>query len=189
MRICVLCYIMHIAQIIAYLTPQNIHLVSLLVVFILTWSYCIKGDWLIDDVDGIWQFGDRFNKETGERVDWYEQEIEKGGKKEKLKVKNRKFNRHINFPGSVVRFIRLNLGAKWQQLGKNKKGHEVYGYVQSAYKHHAINLAIHLANTFLLYFFLQLIVPLDVAFIATLFFVVHPVACQSVAWISGIGYI
>ena len=180
---------MHIVQLAAYLTPQNIHLISLLIVFLVTWSYTIKGDWIIDDVDGIWQFGDRFNKETGERVDWYEQEIEKGGKKEKLKIKNRQFNRHINFPGSVVRFIRLNLGAKWQQLGKNKKGHEIYGYVQSAYKHHAINLAIHLANTFLLYFFLQHIVPLDVAFIATLFFVVHPVACQSVAWISGIGYL
>lgn len=181
--------------ILPYLTSQNIHLAVLGITFLFTWSYSIKGDWLIDDMDGIWQFGDKYNQEKEEKIDWYEQEtgreIEKDGKreKEKVKLKNRQFNKYVNFPGSVIRWIRLNLGAKFQRLGKNKKGHEIFGYVQSAYKHHTINLVIHLANTFLLYFFLKNIVSEQVAFVSTLLFIIHPISCQSIAWISGIGYL
>lgn len=174
------------------------HLFLLSIFHILTWSYILKGDWCSDDWEGVWQFSDKFARHqdqvTGkiikeEVIDFYENEIEKDGKKEKKKYKNRQFNPHIEFPGCVIRWLRLNLGSKYQVLGKNEKQHEIWGHVQSARKHHWISWMIQFLNTLLAYFFLRNVVDDKLAFLAILLFSIHPVSVQVTAWISGIGYL
>ena len=170
-------------------SPTLIYLGILTFVYWLTWTYSIKGDWISDDWEGIQKFLDRWDSVKEEVIDYFEHETEKNGKKEKVKVRHRSFNRYIEFPGSLIRWIRLNLGAKHQVIGKNKKGHDVWGHVQSAKKHHLISLVIHFFNIILTYFLLSNVLTQEQAFIATLLFAVHPISTQCVAWISGIGYL
>lgn len=194
------------------LSETSIHLFILSITFLLTWTYSIKGDWVSDDWEGVQKFSDRFqqhkDQKTGEIVkeeviDFYEQQearfidmgktgpmkVEEKDGKIKVRIKNRGFNPYIEFPGSIIRWCRLNLAAKYQIIGKNKKGHEVWGYVQSPKKHHTISLIIHFCNALLAYSFLIHVTNPTIAFLATLLFIIHPVTVQAVAWVSGIGYL
>lgn len=159
------------------------HIAFLIFVFLVTWIPCINGGFVSDDHEGLSKFSDRCK--DGKLSDTYEQSV---GKKKKLFL-NRKFNPHIRFPGCVIRWIRLNLGKKFQELGKDKNDNPIYGYIQSPRRHHVISLAIHLPNIILTYFFLSHLFGSQIAFFATLLFTVHPVSSQSVAWCSGIGYL
>lgn len=62
--------------------------------------------------------------------------------------------------------------------------HALWGFNPLGY--HLQNLAWHVANVFLLYFFLQYLgVKRSVGYAAALLFAVHPINTESVAWISG----
>ena len=166
----------------AYNIP-HLDIAALILLQLATWLPSLKGFWLIDDQDGIARFSDRIK--DGEKIDWYEHEVNK----EKKKFKHLAFNKHISFPGSVIRWFRLNWGASFKVLGKDKKGHEIYGNVQSPVKHHALSIILNLANSILCYFFLLNLFGNPIAFMGTALFIVHPLGCQTTAWISGIGYL
>lgn len=153
--------------------------------YLVTWLPSLRGGFVSDDIEGLLKFSDRFDSSKDEAATTYE--VEHDGKK--FPLGHRAFNKYVTFPGSIIRWARLNLGARFQIIGKNKKGHEVYGYVQSPLKHHIINLAIHLGNILLAYQFLSQMFGPNVALAATLLFTVHPLSCQAVAWCSGIGYL
>lgn len=186
------------------ISPLAIHLITITALFIITWAYSLKGKFLIDDQDGVEQFSDKIDKEKDCNQDWYESELDEkvasklknvllidspnAGKK-KVRFKTLQFNPTIGFPGSIVRWLRLNLGKKFSIIGKNKNGHEIYGHVQDPFRHHIISLTVHFANCILLYFLLCKLIGPDLAFASTLLFTVHPVSAQCVAWISGIGYL
>jgi len=87
-----------------------------------------------------------------------------------------------------MRWHRLNIGKKFQIIAKNKKGHEVYGWVQSPYRHHVWSMLVYGICLTLCYLFLDKTFP-AIAFPATLLFAVHPIISQCVAWISGINYL
>jgi len=165
--------------------PYLAHLFIISITYFITWGYIIfsKTSFLIDDQDGLERFNDRWD---GEKViNTYEHD-ENGIK---TSYNNISYNPRVGLPGSVIRWLRLNLGKKFTVIGKNSKGHEVFGYVQSPRRHHAISFIVHFANVILTYFFLARIFDPTLAFLSTLLFVVHPVTCQAVAWISGIGYL
>lgn len=187
------------------ISPLVFHLSSITILFLITWAYTLKGKFLIDDEEGIKQFSDSIDIHKDCVKDWYEvkldvkvaKKFEKNhavidtndvGKK-KVRFKHLEFNPTIGFPGSIVRFLRLNLGKKFSVIGKNRKNHEIYGHIQDPFRHHIISLVVHFGNCLLLYFLLARLVGPDLAFPATLLFTVHPVSCQTVAWISGIGYL
>lgn len=159
------------------------HLALIISLFLITWTYTLKGKFLIDDIEGMERFSDTFK--DGKKVDTYEH-VDGDFKKT---FKNTQFNRYVKMPGSLVRWLRINLGKKFVELGKNEKGHSVYGYVQDPFRHHLISLTLHLANVILIYFFLSAVFDPKLALLSTLLFTVHPVSTQAVAWISGIGYL
>ena len=165
--------------------PQFYPFALITIVHLITWSYSLKGEFVSDDLEGVQKFSERYDGGKEEKLDFYEQDV----KGEKKKYKVRQFNPHIGFPGSVIRWARLNIGAKFQEIGKNKKGHSVFGSVQSPFKHHAINLVIHYANLILAYLFLSNVLDPQIALMAVLLFAIHPVSCQGVAWISAICYL
>ena len=159
----------------------------------LAWFHCltIKG-WVSDDLEGIAKFSDRFVQTKDpqgvikeEKIDYYEETV--GDKK--VQIKNIAWNLHLPILNRFMRWFRLNLGKRFTQIGKNSKDHPIYGWVQDARKHHALNFFVQLINLFLLYNFLKQIVPENIAFLATLIFSVHPCLVQTVAWISGVNYL
>lgn len=153
--------------------------------YLLTWLPSLKCGFVSDDIEGVLRFSDRWDVAKDEAIKTYE--VEHGG--QKFQLAHRAFNKYIEFPGCIIRWLRLNLGAKFQAIGRNKKGHEVFGYVQSPFKHHLINIIIHLFNCLLAYAFLARIFGPAFALPAVLLFAAHPVASQAVAWCSGIGYL
>lgn len=170
------------------------HIAILSFVYVIAWSYILTlKEFLIDDDFGIKPFSDRFvqhkdpqgNIVKEELVDWYEHDD--NGKK--TVFKNNQFNPLIGMPGAVIRWLRILWGRKWAVLGKNSKGHEVYGYVQSVTKHHLLSFLVHYANILLSYTFLKSLLGEDLAFYSTLLFSIHPITAMAVAWISGIGYL
>lgn len=176
-------------------TFQHFSIISFL--YIVCWSYCftLKG-WVSDDIQGIAAFSDRFLQQKDqfgnivkeEKIDSYEIERkDKDGKP--IRIKNCGWNPAIEFPGCFLRWLRLNLGKSFGKIGENSKGHIVYGWIQSAQKHHALNLLIQLANLFLGYNFLSHLFGAKLAFLSILVFAVHPCGVQTVAWISGINYL
>jgi len=170
----------------------NILLISLL--HFVTWCYCLtlKG-WCSDDIEGIAKFSDRFVQEKDPqgrlvkeyKIDSYE--VEHGGKK--FNVKNTGWNPAIEFPGCFLRWFRLNLGKKFQNIGIDSKGHPIYGFVQKAWKHHTFNVTLQLINLVLGYNLLNFLFGQELAFTTILLFSIHPGAVQTVGWISGINYI
>ena len=181
-------------------SPPLFHLLIISLIYWITWIYSVRGEFVSDDIEGLQKFSDRLDKNNV--IDYYEfdppkyinlwkfgpSKISKDNEKLKVRCKNKQFNPYVEFPGSIIRWLRLNLGSKWKVLGKNEKGHEVTGYVQSPFKHHIISLVIHFLNAILTYLFLSNIIDPRIAFMATLLFIVHPVSVQVVAWCSGIGY-
>jgi len=168
-----------------HLNPTHLHLGLLSLFFLVTWIPCVKGKWCSDDHEGINRFSDKYNPKEYKKIDSYEYKV--GDKK--IQFKHTQFNPHIVFPGSVIRWLRLNLGKKFSVIGKNEKGHEVFGSVQDPVRHHAISLTVAFANTILIYFFISKLFGPQLAFYTTLLFIVHPTACQTIAWCSGIGYL
>jgi len=202
---------------ITFLQEYQTHLIIISSVFAITWAYALKQGFVSDDILGIFQFSDRLeikghkcracqhlwtvqvrndgvcpscgatsNDDYGDLYNTYEQELPD---KKKVRYKNTQFNPHIGFPGSVIRWIRLQLGKKFVVIGKNDKNHDVYGYRQEPFRHHLINLIIQLSNSYLAYFMLSKLFGGNIALMATLLFIVHPISCQAVAWCSGIGYL
>jgi hypothetical protein len=163
----------------------SLHVILISALFALTWIPSIKGGWVSDDWEGIWKFSDRWDAKARKKIDTYEHPVGK----EKKPFKNTAFNPHITFPGSVIRWLRLNLGKRYQVIGKDAKNHEVYGYVQSPLRHHAISLIVHYVTVLLLYSAFSQILGPTTTFFALLLFIVHPVSAQTVAWCSGIGYL
>lgn len=169
---------------------EVVSLVPILSLYIACWVYCIKGLFVSDDIDGIAKFSESFQPEQitpdgkvieEKKIDTYEE----NGKTWKMT----QFNNSIPFPASIIRWLRLNIGKKWTIIGKNKKGHEVTGYIQDFRKHHIINLTIQAINITLAYFLLDRLFGSKIAFMTCLLFAVYPLGCQTVAWISGIGYL
>lgn len=171
--------------------PQYaIHLSAILVLYIICWIYCIKGLFVSDDLDGIAKFTEVFHSQqitpTGQIIpERLVNTYEENGKTWKMT----QFNNSIPFPGSLIRWFRLQVGKKWTVLGKNSKGHEVMGYIQDPMRHHIMNLVVQGINLVLAYFLLSKLFGANLAFLTVLLFAVYPLGCQTVSWISGIGYL
>lgn len=148
--------------------------------------------WVIDDIDGIARFSERWIQDKdakGEIIKEYKQdsyEIDVAGKKKTVKYLS--FIPELGFPGCFLRFIRLHIGKKYQVLGTNKKGHDMWGYHQSPRRHHLFSMAVQVVNLTLGYFFLKRFLNADTAFGACLLYAVYPLTTQTVAWISGVSY-
>ena len=182
----------------------------------MTWWKSVYGSWVIDDDMGLQQFSEGFRPEMKEvpnkgniqigspnydqvqgnvvpelLVDYYN--LETGKDKDNKPIittfKKLAYNSFLGFPGAFMRWHRLHIGKKYQVIGKNKKGHEVYGFVQSPFRHHVWSLIVHSIAIFLCYNFLKYHFGESIAFPATLLFSIHPIASQCVAWISGINYV
>lgn len=164
------------------LSVETQHLATILALFLLTYIRIFGKDyyWVIDDLDGLARYSEKWDDKEQKKIDSYE-----------LNGKQKKFLQFIpelGFPGSVFRFLRLQIGKKFQVIGKNTKGHDIYGFVQSPRRHHLINVVVQLLNLSMAYIFLRNIMPEWVAFGACLLYAVHPLTTQSVAWISGYNY-
>ena len=187
----------NIVELLTQTTMGHLFLISFL--FWLTWGYClrIKG-WVSDDIEGMAKFSNQFVQQKDPQgniiqenlIDTYDQEIgkDKEGKPIIKKYGHTQFNPHIGFPGSLFRWLRLVWGRKFAKLGDNKKGHPMYGWVQSPIKHHLLNLIFQQVNLVLAYFFLSHIIGSKLAWLSLMIFSVHPLGTQAVAWISGINY-
>lgn len=174
--------------------PQA-HLLSISLLHIITWAYCLtlKG-WVSDDIQGIAAFSDRFiqhkdpqgNITKEEKIDSYE--IGQDKDKKPILLKNTAWNKTLPFPSNFMRWFRLNWGKSFGEIGKNSKGHPVYGWAQDARKHHALNILVQWANLLLGYNLLSHLFGNQIAFIAMLIFAVHPCGVQTIGWISGVNY-
>lgn len=192
-----------------------VHLLIIFLLYIGTWWKSLFGGFLIDDDLGLQQFSDRFRPEMKELpdkrlvpmsdpnyeklnativpellVDYYNQETgkDKDGKPIIEAWKNLRYNKFLGFPGAFMRWHRLQIGRKYTVIGVNKKGHEVYGFVQDPFRHHIWSMLWHGLALLLCYRFLSNLFGPQIAFPATLLFAVHPIISQTVAWISGINY-
>ena len=164
------------------LSETSIHLILILSAFLLTYARILGKDfyWVIDDLAGLADFSEKWNDKEQKKIDSYEL----NGKQWKYL----QFNPTIGFPGNIYRWLRLNLGKKFQVIGKNTKGHDVYGFVQSPIRHHIISMTVQILNLIMAYIFLRNILPESIAFGAVLLYAVHPITTCSVAWISGYNY-
>lgn len=185
-----------------FLYPPYSHLLIIFAVFFVTYCRILGKDyfWCIDDIDGVARFSEQWIGEHEEermvngvktkvlvaerKVDSYE--IGEGAKKKSVKFLS--FIPELGFPGCAVRFLRLNIGKKFCVIGKNKKGHDIYGYRQSPIRHHILSLVAHYGNIILGYIFLRHYLGPNIAFGACLLYSVHPLTAQLVGWISGINY-
>jgi len=162
--------------------PATNHLLIILSAFLLTYATIFDKSyfWTIDDLAGIADFSEKWNDKEQKKIDSYD-----------LNGKQRKFLEWIpelGFPGNIYRFLRLNLGKKFQVIGKNSKGHDIFGFVQSPVRHHIISMTVQALNLMMAYTFLRNILPESIAFGACLLYAVHPLTTCSVAWISGYNY-
>ena len=192
---------MDINSLYSYLELPYIHIIIIYSLYLLTWWKSIFGGWVIDDDFGIQQFSDKFRPESKEKgngavipellVDYYNQTVGKDEKGQDIvrAYKNLEYNPHLGFPGAFMRWHRLQIGKAYRVIGKNLKGHEVWGWVQSTVRHHVWSMLVHAVSLLLCYNFLSFHFGASVAFPATLLFAIHPVINQCLAWISGINYL
>lgn len=185
-----------------YLLYRPFYDVALLLGFyFLVWIKAVgEYEFLIDDDFGIQPYSERWVQDkdrSGKVVREYKldgYDVETGSRDEKGKpvLVRRNFFKiipELGFPGMILRFLRVNIGKKWKVIGKNVKDHEIYGYVQSSFRHHLFSFIVHAVNLILAYTFLSSVFGNRTALLATLLFSATPVACQTVAWISGINYL
>ena len=171
-------------------------------IYILTWHKLLsnKHEFLIDDDLGIGQFSDKWRPEGKNPdgttynellVDYVNHEVgkDKDGKPVIEGIKNLSYNKTLGFPGAFMRWHRLHIGKQYKVIGKNVKGHDVYGWVQSPLRHHLWSLLWHGLSLVLGYRFLDYHFGPEVAFPAILLYSIHPIISQCVAWISGINYL
>lgn len=88
---------------------------------------------------------------------------------------------------------RRNYAIRWREhLSQNPLMiiHDLYWKIWKGkwFWHHLVNLITYIILTCSLYFVGQKFFPQDIAFLATLFFIVHPCNCQIAGWISGRWY-
>lgn len=175
------------------------NLLLLLSILLITWHKGLKGGYLIDDDQGLAQFSDKWRPEqkdakgeiiTELKVDYYNEHLgkDKDGKEIVQKFKNLQYNPHLGIPGAFMRWHRLQIGKRFTVIGKNKLGHEIYGFIQDPFRHHLWSLFLHSVNCILVYIFLEHLFGSRIALFASVLFSIHPVASQCVAWISGINY-
>ena len=159
-----------------------IHLVIILSAFLITFFRILGKDyfWVIDDLDGVASYSDKWNEKEQKVIDT--REI--NGKQ----LKSLSFMKELGFPGSILKWFRLNFGNTYKVIGKNSKGHDVWGNVQSPVKHHILSMLVQALNLILGYYFLTPLIGADLAFASCLLFSVHPLTTQTVVWISGINY-
>lgn len=176
-----------IPDVLPFLNSLGGHLSLIVLTYVVAYGYLLRGlsGFCSDDHQGVEKFSDTQHPKTKEVNREYEETV--GDKK--VKFKHCDFNPHIPFPGSIIRWARLNLGKKFQIIGKDEKDHEIYGYVQSPLRHHIISFVLDLVNSVLVYFFLAKVFSPQLALLTTLLFIVHPVTSMARAWISGIGYL
>lgn len=177
-----------------YLSVPQSHLLLISLVFIITWVYTLHPKWsfCIDDIEGVAKFSDRFvqrkddkgNIISEEKVDYYEEDV--AGKK--VRHGNFALNTSIGFPGCLMRWFRCMWGRKFKEIGRNSKGHPIYGFVQVAWKHHLLSLIVQYSNSVLAYLFLSKLFTPQLALVSTLIFITHPISVQVTAWISGVNY-
>lgn len=176
------------------------HFLIIALLYIGVWARSIFGGFCIDDDFGIQQFSDKWRPESVDKdgkivpelfVDYYNHQTGKDDKGQPVhkQFKNRHYNPLLGFPGAFMRWHRLQIGKSYQILGKNKKGHEVYGFVQNPLRHHLWSLFVYGLALFLAYQFLSFNFGPAVAFPATTLLAVYPIISQCVAWISGINYL
>lgn len=188
-----------LAHITERISEHSYHLLIISTIFLFTWYKSVKGGFLIDDDFGIQQFSDKWRPEGKDqsgvvpelKVDYYNQETGKDdqGKPIITTFKNLQYNPTLGFPGAFMRWHRLHIGKEFKQIAKDKKEHEVYGYVQSPFKHHVWSLIVHYSILVLAYLFLSKLFGSSIALTSVCIFAVHPVSTQCVAWISGINYL
>jgi len=166
----------------------NIFLLT--IIHIITWKNCINGQPLIDEDFGIFAFSERFTPEGKDpkgviipekKIDSYQE----GEKSHKFLS----YQPHLGIPGAFMRWHRLHIGKRFAVIGKDKKGHEVYGYIQDPKKHHIWSLVVHYITCISIYVLLNRLFGHQIALFATLLFITNPISSQCVAWISGINYI
>lgn len=161
-------------------TCQHIFLISALFLFVWPRALFNRG-MLIDDKEGIAIYSDRWDEKTQKVINTYKQ-------KDSKEYRNTALNFEIGFPAWFLRWFRINLGKKHTVIGKNKQGHEVYGYIQSPFRHHLFSLVCHYTNLILAYFLFSKLFGSNIAVMTVALFSVFPIACQAIAWISGIAY-
>lgn len=159
-----------------------VHLLIILSAFLLTYIRIFGKDYfvVIDDLEGIQRYAETWNDKEQKKNDSY---VLDGKTKKFLE-----FIPELGFPGNIFRFIRLQIGKQFKVIGKNAKGHDVWGFGQSPRRHHMINVVVQILNLTMGYVFLRNIMPEWMAFGACLLYAVHPLTTSSVAWISGYNY-
>lgn len=171
--------------------PSFYHLLTIFIIFFITWRKSLYGGWCIDDDEGIAKFSERWQPEardpsgkiveTERVIDSYSDD---NGNHKFLSL-----NKSLGFPGCFMRWHRLHIGKKFQIIGRNSKGHDIYGYVQSPFKHHVWSFIVFSGCLLLCYRLLSILFTPEIAFAGTLLFSIHPIISQCIAWISGINYL
>ena len=173
------------------------HLILISILHFITWSYCltIKG-FVSDDIEGLAKFSDRFIQEKnpqGQIIKEYKVDDYETDKKDKdnkpIRIKHTAWPGYLGWPSCFMRWFRLNFGKSFRELGKNSKGHSIYGWAQDARKHHALNILTQWVNLLLGYNLLNHLFGPNIAFLSMLLFSVHPCGVQTVGWISGVNYL
>jgi len=178
-------------------STQGFHLLLISSLHLITWAYCLtlKG-WVSDDIEGLAKFSDRFIQHKDpkgtitkeEKIDTYEtDQKDKEGKP--IRIKNTAWPGYLGWPSCFMRWFRLNWGKSFKEIGKNSKGHTVYGFIQDARKHHALNIVTQWLNLLLGYNLLNHLFGSHIALVSILLFTVHPCGVQTVGWISGVNYL
>ena len=145
--------------------PPN-PLIACVLFFVLPWIVfwdIQKGRWCSDDISGIWLTPDARAPYTGQLqkpLSWH----------------------------NVFKKLRFELG-KMPNPDKDWQRKKLPPFLSNPVAHHRLNLWLFGGVSVLLYFFLLRVVGNPIAFFATALFVVHPLGCQTVGWISGIGYV
>src|SRR3990167_5463336 len=165
---------MHIPKV----EPWQVHLGIIVFTYLITWIRSVKCGFVSDDHEGIERFSEYMS--NGIKQTTYK-EFDKDWKFSQ-------FNPKIAFPYSVIRWFRIVYGRSLKVIGKNEKGHEVYGYVQSPFKHHLLNLILNLINSILTYTLFTQLFGAKLAFLSALLFAVNPIS-STLVWISSFGYL
>ena len=159
--------------------PHIPYVAFLLLIYFITWNRSLRCGFCSDDIEGVAKFSDKFK--DGVKDDKYTEGT--------VTYRNTQYNLSSPAHYKFWRSLRLNLGKCFTILGQNSKGHDVYGFVQDPFRHHLINFVLHGINTILTYTLLTQLFGSNLAFMATLLFIVNPVSSMSVAWVSGVGYL
>ncbi len=89
---------------------------------------------------------------------------------------------------NVFKKLRYQIGVK-PNPNKRWKEDKQPAFVHDFRAHHRLNLWVFSGVSILLYLFLRHFFSDQLAFSATLLWVVHPLGVQTVGWISGVGYV